>query len=369
MSIIENKLKKKQKPPEISIEKYHKIYDIQQFFHLKSNKLCFIKIFAKYHGIPVTGTKIILISRIELFFKKHISAIILQKNIRGYFVRYSFKLRGKAFSDKSFCVNESDFYTLEPLNEISLENFFSYTDEKNFTFGFDIRSLMQLFTKTGQFINPYNRDKLKLKVVLDIFALYGIIRSIFKDPSYLSYALPKIQFLKNDEFIENTFIQSNDVRVESFRTSISMTDIEIFLREIKLKPLLTRIQDAFVELDRLGNYTHSSWLTELSYDELYILYWSYNINWNRPGNIIPEVKRKIFPFGNPIESFSTLTLNREQILTSCLTIIENLIFSAIDIEDRKLGAMHVLSSLTVVSRQARTSYFYLYIPPNETDFF
>jgi hypothetical protein len=38
----------------------------------------FIKIFAKYHGIPVSGTKIILLSRRELLFKKHISAIILQ---------------------------------------------------------------------------------------------------------------------------------------------------------------------------------------------------------------------------------------------------------------------------------------------------
>jgi hypothetical protein len=43
-----------------------------------------------------------------------------------------------------------------------------------------------------------------------------------------------------------------------------------------------------------------------------------------------------------------------------LTIMENIIYTGIDIEYRKLGALHVLSALTLVSIPARNSLPWLY---------
>jgi len=353
-------IKKKINHPEPSMANFQKIIDLRQFENLKLNKLVFIKVFAKYHGIKVSGTKPVLIDRIELFFKKQISAIIIQKNIRGFFVRFSFKIRGLGFYNRSLCVNDTDFYTLEPLGEISFENFFSYTDEKNFTFGFDIQSLLTLFIKSGKIVNPYNRDTLHLSVITDIFSLYGIIQSIFKYNLYVKYCLPKNTYFKKENIlIQNVLINNaNDIRSNSFVDIITVTEIEIFLREIKNKPILTRIDDCFTEIDNLGNYTSSNWITELSYDHLYTLYWYYNSVWNL-GFIMSEVKERLFPFGNPIVPYNTI-LNRGGILNLCVTIIENLIFSAIDSDDRKLGAIHVISGLTIVSNNARHAYSWLY---------
>ncbi len=46
--------------------------------------------------------------------------------------------------------------------------------------------------------------------------------------------------------------------------------------------------------------------------------------------------------------------------SACLIVFENAIYSGIDEDYRKLGAFHVLSALTLVSRGAREAMPWLY---------
>ena len=103
-----------------------------------------LKSIAKINKLHVTGTKPVLIQRLTEYYRKCGFAIKIQKILRGYFVRLSFKLRGIGFKNRLICTNTSDFLTMEPLNEIPHSQFFSYTDNKNFTYGFDINSLITI---------------------------------------------------------------------------------------------------------------------------------------------------------------------------------------------------------------------------------
>ena len=78
-----------------------------------------------------------------------------------------------------------------------------------------------------------------------------------------------------------------------------------------------------------------------------------------------ETKMKICPFHGPFDGIFTRTprvgeLNLDEIRLACLIVMENMIYSGVDIEYCKIGCLHALSALTVVSRPARQSMFWLY---------
>ena len=114
------------------ILKYHKkqIMDISKRFSTRTSCVLYRKICNKIHDFTLVGNKNILLERVKLFFKQNLLATCIQKCIRGYFVRLVEKLHGPAWSNRDVCTNTSDFCTLEPLNEISRQDFVSYADLK-----------------------------------------------------------------------------------------------------------------------------------------------------------------------------------------------------------------------------------------------
>jgi hypothetical protein len=54
------------------------------------------------------------------------------------------------------------------------------------------------------------------------------------------------------------------------------------------------------------------------------------------------------------------TINENDIKLACLTIIENFVYSGIDEDHRKIGTLHALSALTMVSSYARNAMPWLY---------
>ena len=364
-------------------------------------KKCDLKKISKYHRLHVSGSKPILINRIQEFLNTDRKVILMQKILRGYFVKKSFQLRGSAFKNRSICTNETDFYTLEPLSEIPFETFFSYTDEKNFTYGFDIISLVSLYFKMGKLNNPYNRNKFPLSTVLDIFSLYGKIKILFKeyvpDNSYIR--IPCSHQYTSQNVPQNPMIEIHDIVVVTRRPrevriynmnrnilflipddqqtepniafmSQNLLRIEQLLINKRTQPINTRIQELFMEIDQLENITNSNWFTNLDTRELYRFYVNLQDLWNYRARIIPIEKEKIYPFGDPflianemlsrIDIEIDISLRRDIFLNMCTTVMENLVFSAPDIENRKIGTMHVLRALTSVSYEARIDYNYLY---------
>jgi hypothetical protein len=391
----ENKLKKRR----IIKKKDVVVFDVtRKNIDMDKLKQFELKMIAKYYNLKISGSKTVLKLRIDDYHKKCQYATIIQKNIRCFFVRELFKLI--ASKSENF-VNESDFYSLEPLNDITFHNLYSYTDENNFTYGFDIKSIMMLYCKTGKVINPYNRNKLSFINMMDIFSMYAKVNILFKFDVEINVYLPNLrQFMIHNidetytitdinENIEyrnqnqniQTLIIPNVPNVPDFILLIpvenqnvfnmavlinKLKDIHISLIERREKSLETRVRELFIEIEMLGNFNNSNWLTNLDIINIYQLYLNLIELWQYRGNMDHIMKIKIYPFGDPFHNISgnifTTDLTRDDILKISIRVMENLIFAGVDIEDRKIGAMHVISVLTSVSMEARREYQWLYEP-------
>ena len=136
--------------------------------NLYKMKIRELKEVLKHYKLHVTGKKSILVDRIVNYFHKMKNAIKLQSIMRMFIVNLMIRLRGPALKDRNICTNETDFFTLEPLNEIGIYDFFSFKDEQGFIYGFDLNSLVTVFKKSGSLMNPYNRNKLGFKIIKKI---------------------------------------------------------------------------------------------------------------------------------------------------------------------------------------------------------
>jgi hypothetical protein len=351
--------------------------------NLAKMKIPELKSIAKYNKLHVTGTKPVLIQRINGYYISCILAIKIQKIIRGYFTRLSFKLRGIGFKNRTICTNTTDFLTMDPLDEIPHSRFYSYTDERQFTYGFDLNSLISIYKKKGKIVNPYNREKISLSTLHAILKLYRLIGFIYKDYEYeLDTPPPPIistniqpVFLNNVPSRTNTLTQtilrpygvaaqvnlpiidlSNNILVQSNR----MTDVQ--LSDIRSRSVNDRVIAVFMDMDQLGHYTNNVWFQELDKRQYYNFFREiYNI-WRFRAQLSYFTKFRICPF-DPTDVFGTIIyddMTIENMREGCLRIVENMVYMGIDTDHRNLGTFHILSALTVVSPPARQALPWLY---------
>ena len=330
---------------------------------LRKYKLPELKSITKSLHLHVTGTKSVLIQRIEDYFERFSKVIKIQRILRGFIVRKSFRLRGEALKNHTICVNNTDFYTLEPLDEIEFELFFSYKDENNFHYGFNITSLIKLMkNKSREILNPYNREPIKNEVVMNIFSLYKKIHLLF--PYILEPEdLPKHKPINNVTVTNNNIINNN---LNNLNNNITLVqEIQNKIKNIREKPITVRINELFMEIDQLGNYTQSSWFETLNVRDYVKLYRSLYDIWNYRAQLSSIMKQNICILGNPFynifnERIYYNDVSLERIQEACLIVFENLVYTGIDIEHRKIGTMHALTALTLVSQPARNIMPWLY---------
>jgi hypothetical protein len=137
------------------------------------------------------------------------------------------------------------------------------------------------------------------------------------------------------------------------------------LQTIRANTIQSRVLELFMEMDQLGNYTEIRWFQSLNKVRYYVLYGNLFENWRHRSRLNPYIKSRICPIGDPFQNtlLTTPSLDdytEEQLKEKCVTVMENMIYTAHDIEYRKLGAMHVLTALTAVSEDARQAMPWLY---------
>jgi SAP domain-containing new25 len=356
-----------------------------------------LKKIATSHGLLSTGTKEVLKRRINLFFETNICVIIIQKNVRAYFARRLIKAQLITFKNRPHFVNDSDFYTLEPLSTIPFHLIFEYKDERNFSYGFNIESLINLYIKTGKVYNPYNRNRIPMCVMFDLFTIYGLLRIMFKNEidSNITFIIPS-NFLfnmmnMNDTYTDtDEFITLNQVLLVSprhfdlfnyrsdeniihllplhERTSINVNIMKNKLRTIQEninvrqnQTIERRVREVFMEIDLFGHYTSSLWLSSLSNHNLKVFVVYLREIWLNIANLDEIDRYNIYPFGDPFENIYQIDcVTGCNNLNHCVSIIENFVLSSPHVNDRKLATLFVLTALTRVSSQARRELSWLY---------
>lgn len=353
---------------------------------LKKYKIFELKSVAKTNKLYITGTKPVLILRITNYFNIMKTASKIQSVVKGYFVRSSFKLRGDAFKNRSICVNETDFYTLEPLQDIPFQEFFSFTDSKQFVYGFNILSLITLYRKqrfvNDSILNPYNRDIIDTIIKNRILCLYNYVKIVFPDHkleedkriSSFQQAVRTHQPAVRIPLLlpvrtatpQNTIVDTTTmiIQEQNNNENVQLNNIRESLVENRRKPIETRIQELFMEIDQLGHYTDSSWFNTLGKRNFYLFYLTLQELWLFRAHIPSEIKSLICPLGNPFFNIPNRIrydeYTEEDLCRICVYVMENMILTSTDIEYRKLGAFHVLTALTVHSLPARNSMMWLF---------
>lgn len=288
-----------------------------------------LKYFAKEYKLKVSGNKTQLIER--LFSHLKLSSIIvkIQKRVRGWLQRrYNF-FHGPAYIKRCLCTNDSDFLTGDDLVSIPFEQFFSFRDNDNFIYGFDIISLHNLIIKSGKNIkNPYNRNAISLDVITNMKILMR---------------LSKVLKIKVSTEIQDT---SLDISNE--------------------KSLELRVLDLFQNIDSLGNYSNPQWFLSLNSSRLIKFVRELSDIWDYRAQITIETKKLICPpYGTPFRNINNNILTNNQanlptIQKIILEVLEKMVNSGVDSDSRSLGSYYVLAALTLVNENAASSLPWLF---------
>ena len=348
-------------------------------FRIEKYKLPDMKHVAKYYKLPVSGNKPIVADRILSFFRQTTAAIYIQSRFRGNIVRIQQRLRGIGYRNTAKCVNECDFYSLEPLTELDPTVFFSYSDAKEFVYGFDMFSLITLLRKTGKIMNPYNREQIPYDVCTSLLRVYHISRILF--PARFQHTnagndIPQIvrppqpppprrQELATVSDSPPISVYESDQTPVAFDFALSRETVaENTLTAIRSQPLDSRIRELFMEINLLGNYAESRWFLELDRLRLARFYQFYYDWWNGRSRLPAQVRNSICILADPFADIRLVhlypTTDIVQYREACVNLMELMVYTGIDVEYRKLGVLHILSILTMVSLPARNAMPWLY---------
>lgn len=291
-----------------------------------------LKCFAKHYKLKQSGNKNEIFTRIYnyLFLSQHI--IRIQSLFRGNVWRLYLKSHGPAYKKRNMCVNDTDFLTMEPLGEIPLNQFFSYKDKDDFVYGFDSVSLFNLNKKIffhRETRNPYNRSPIPKNTILRLKRMIRLSK-VLKCPI--------------------------DIEIKDESTPASEKDAQ------------TRCLDLFHAIDAMGHYTDASWFLSLNLRNLRRLIRELTEIWNYRANIPIQMRRQICPpHGDPFRDLRYADLFtmegesvREEQQKMVLTVLERLVYSGTNDENKSLGAYYVLGSLTLVHPGAATTMPWLY---------
>ncbi len=323
--------------------------DIKQLnaIDFRKFKVIELKNMLKQLNMRVSGNKGELIARFRQNLHNQSQCIKIQKCWRGSMVRLWIKHKSCGFRFKPIeAVNDSDFYTLEPLCEIAYSDkiYLQQTNNTDIMYGFHVDSLKSLIkqAKSNQLANPYTRENIsdKASLLCGIIKKHKIIHKIPDDP-------PE---------------EKPKSIAEQIRTSPLPNLVPALPRDANIN-YNAKFRELFAKIDTYGFYTNASWITNLTQHMCYeFLAFLLNI-WNR---ISETLKIKICP---RISAFSVLNIGiqafdsrlpRDDLIAILVRVGETMVYDGASIDERYLGASYYLTGLVMVSNDAREALPWLY---------
>jgi hypothetical protein len=289
-----------------------------------------LKQFAKLFHLKTSGKKVMLIDRIKQYLTQSHFVIFIQKVFRGYIQRKVMNLRGPTLYKRMDNVNACDFLTLEPIEEIPYQQYFSFLDIDGIKYGFDISSIYHLFYNDHHTAkNPYNRNLLNVQ-------LYQTIQNIIRISKIYKHVEVKVDL--------ETYQVSNEKKIQ------------------------LRIIDLFQSINETGNYSDFKWYERLNRIKLFKFIYEIIDIWDYRANLTPEDKISICPpDGRPFNGIpQIMTILKTQNITCqrlreiILTILEKFVYDSFSSENKGLRVMYILTALTTVSREAAECMPWLY---------
>lgn len=296
-------------------------------------KLAELKEICKHHGIKCSGTKPELKQRVHTYLIQSHFITRIQRVVRRNFHKVHAQMSGPAYHDRSLCVNDTDFYSMEPVRDISRRQFISVRDDAGMVYGFDIMSLHTYYMsemKNGNIssmtpiMNPYNRMPLPVSLRRQVMRkillthIIGVPCTVEAEPE------PVLSFQQQDE---NTLFA------------------------------------AFQQINSHGHYADSTWFSELHFVQILRFIRELADIWNYRAQILPHLKQEICPpNGDPFRYIDIrgFHIQPDVIRHHGIQLIKTFVTSGINRDSQSLGSYYVLSALTLVSQPAQAAMPWLY---------
>ena len=220
---------------------------------------------------------------------------------------------------RSLCINKVDFYSMDDLSVIPAPYFVCIV-ENGLRYGFDLRSIATYFD-SGSTVNPF---------------------------TMLSFSRENIIKL-------NTWIKDlNSNKYDCYVKEDILTDVQEFN---------AYALSVFQKINLLGNYADEKWVTSLSFVNLKKLYIAAEDVWNYRIQMHIDQKKKIikdgvaFTYINHVKAMDETEngdpeKTRKSLATLILKEFDRFVSEGVNIEERKTGAMLMLTALTEVSIHA-----------------
>jgi len=233
-----------------------------------------------------------------------------QSYIRRYLIQKNIK-RGPGYFYRDLCKNDEDFYFMTTSNEIKEIYCFTYKDDDNSIWFFDIRSFKKLIDTKPE--NPYTRKPIPQNII------------------------------NNAQYIINYLISKN----------IS-ADIEIYNPINQKDKTKQKCVDLFSTISQSGYYCDINWLLSLNLMQCKKLYRSLEDIWNFRAYLTNDIKSNIAPPNGLVYNISVREIydmnNKFDILNIILNET-NKFNNAVSMGDTKLGYMYFLIGLSEFSRE------------------
>tara|TARA_B100001057_G_C22845209_1_gene948742 strand:- start:663 stop:2198 length:1536 start_codon:yes stop_codon:yes gene_type:complete len=260
------------------------------------------------------STLVSLFETIVIAYLNYDKVIKIQNNFKKYLIHKNIKYRGYGLYCRKLCVNDTDFYSLDTLEDIPNNKFFSYKDARGFVFGFHIDSINELFKKKrGRVKNPYNRDYFSLDV---------------KDK--LTYLTSK---------------NNKNIKLDQHKIAFKIS--------VRLKTI-----DVFTKIDLFGYQTNIDWIYEKSTTTLKYFYKKLSNYWNYRLGLSTQLKRKILPEHDLVlanRNILTSTLDKYKLLDKILNVLDALVSNGEGEDDKNLGSIIILHALSEISDECAAS--------------
>lgn len=259
-----------------------------------------------------------------------INTTLSAKKIKGWLRRRALlkkrRRQGYAFISPEISNNTTDFFSMEDISTIPKSMVFSFIDADSKVYSFDVRSISMLLeqkSEDGEYKNPYTRQAISADNLKRAF-------------SFIRWCRKK----------------GIDTRWKPIEPS---TPDQVF----QLK-----VTDLFQKIDELSYYTNANWFISIGVNSLRRFYVELYDIWYHRAGLTNEMRNTIIPSPARPFRFSIREIiglkNIELLRKINLDMIRMFVTAAPDKSERGLGAMYVLTALTLVSKECAVSYPWLF---------
>ncbi len=320
-------------------------------------KLHELKPILKGLGLKISGNKSKLVERLQTHKIQATRVIDIQRAFRGYMARLWIRLKK---GNQKPCVNEADFYTMEPIDEIPFYYYIHYTEDKSQTnYTFNIMSLCTMISKSGKFENPYTRENMKPTCGSKLAKIIRLTMILFPDNEIITE-------LKDVYIGDKIQVQTQGPRQsvrQSFATGQSIATGQNARQPQEPPNVDRRITELFIAIDTLGHYTQKEWFLQLSNTQVCTLVMRINALWaTTTSDVRRDISPNVSPFSVQNTGVTRMSLDRtlDENRLIAVKVGESLIYNGINNEYKIMGVMFFLTGLTTVSYAARLQMPWLY---------